>query len=46
MMIRDSSLLFWGNPVDIKYVVLFIMCKIFYVWCCCYCCSSIIYSQY
>jgi len=30
---------------DVKYILLFTVCKIFYVtdiWCCCRCCSSVI----
>jgi len=32
--------------IDVKYILLFIMSKIFHpvdIWCCCNCCSSVIY---
>jgi len=33
------------TDIDVKYILLLIVCKIFYavgIWCCCHCCSSVI----
>jgi len=45
--VSHSPKSFVFTDIDVKYILLFIACKIFYVvhiWCCCYCCSYIIYT--
>jgi len=35
--------------MEVKYILLFTVCKILCIvdmWCCCYCCSSVLYIWY